>query len=350
MKDDFQQRLQSLSDADLLNMIDKNSGDYTTEAISAVNEEVRRRGGRDKLNVNIEAERKKIRRERELPQREAERKTADMKDEFRQRLESLSDEDLLKMIDKNYLDYTPKAIMVAKEEVRRRGGRYKLNASIEAERKKFQQEEELARQEAERKRAERKRREAEEDERDGRDAEHELNSFGIFSGTRTLKDETISEVWHTLIPDGAGHVDKVIANIKNNLEQVNFPVKCRWGVVEVKTRAWVSRVRRDFLIVELDDFRDYHNYISVRDYGTYLDCLHVLTVEPNFVKKFLSRKLFGNEEALSQPKNILKYQDLTTWNTIVQDCVSHGIDMFIKELGQDSSRIITEKKQLLEIW
>ncbi len=169
-------------------------------------------------------------------------------------------------------------------------------------------------------------------------------------GTRTLKDETISETQRAFIRNAAGHSEEVIEDIKKRLRESDMPLDCKWGVTEVKTAGWISRVRRDFLIVELSEFPDYHNYISVRDFGIYLDCLRVLTIEPGVVKKLLAKKLADDEQALSAPKNILKNQDLEAWKSVVNDCVKQSIDALVERLGQKTSQIRYSEKTILDIW
>ncbi len=262
-----------------------------------------------------------------------------MGNELNDRLKGMSDEDLLDMIDKNPEDYTPEAVAAAKKEAERRGGVDKLYEIVDA---RFQQ---IAEQE-EQSRVVQDALEAETAHEDA----HGLLLHGLFSSTRTLKDETLSEVQFAIVRNAADQAELVIADIKKKLEAASMPLDCRWGVVEVKTKSWVSRVRRDFLIVELSEFPDYHTYISVRRFGTYLDCMRALTIEPGFVKKFLSRKLTGDEEALSAPKNILKHQDLNTWNGIVKDCLEQAIDELLERLGRKPGSVQRGEKKFLDIW
>ena len=170
------------------------------------------------------------------------------------------------------------------------------------------------------------------------------------TGVRTLSDETVAEAQFALIDGASGQADRLLEDIQKKLQAAYMPLQCRWGVVEVKTKGWISRVRRDFLIVEVEEFPDYHNYISVGDFGTYLDCLRALTIEPGFVKKFLSRKLTGDEEGLSAPKNLLKFQDLHSWNTVVKNCVKRSIDELIERLGQKPGQHQYGEQTFLDIW
>jgi hypothetical protein len=104
------------------------------------------------------------------------------------------------------------------------------------------------------------------------------------------------------------------------------------------------------LVVVHDDFPDYHQYISIRDYGLYMDCIRVFTVEPGFIKKFISRKLSGDPQGLSAPKNVLKHHDLHSWNVVVNDCVHMAIDELVEELGQKPGSVHSGTKTFMDIW
>jgi hypothetical protein len=115
--------------------------------------------------------------------------------------------------------------------------------------------------------------------------------------TLTLKEETILNEWTTLVDHAAGHSQELLDDVQRRLEEAQIPGDCSWDIREVKSSTWLDRVRRDFLIVSLEKFRDYHMYIGVRDYGVHLDCCRFLTVEPNIVKKLAGMKLMGDGRA-----------------------------------------------------
>lgn len=257
-----------------------------------------------------------------------------MNDELDNRTKSLSDEELLNMIDGNPEDFTEEALDAARKEVLNRGGAELLYQKIEEEMEevKLLENEDIPPKEFE------------------GDNQHELNT-GLFSNVRTLKDETIGDVKQRMIPQASGHVEEVINDIQKLLEASNMPINCRWGVVEVKTKQLFSRVRRDCLIVETDEFPDHHAYISVRDFGIYLDSIIIFTVEPGVFKKFLSKKLTGSEdgEALSRPRNILKLQDFNAWSLVVSACFDQAIDSLIEELDKKPSQILNRERTFLDI-
>lgn len=166
----------------------------------------------------------------------------------------------------------------------------------------------------------------------------------------TLKEEAIREQWSTIVDHGAGHVQEVLSEIQENLKESQIPGECTWSVEEVKSSTWIARVRREFLIVDLKEFKDYHLYIGVRDYGVHLDCCWFLTIEPGLLKKWASMKIAGDTDTLSGPANILIQQDLRAWLTVVHHNVLKGVDSLLTKLGQDPRLLQRKSKGMLEIW
>ena len=166
----------------------------------------------------------------------------------------------------------------------------------------------------------------------------------------TLKEESILNQWGTLVDHGAGNAADLLEAIQSTLEEAQIPGECSWSIEEVKSSTWIARVRRDFLIVDLKEFKDYHMYIGVRDYGIHLDCCRFLTVEPGFLKKWASEKLTGYVDYLSMPRNILIHQDLQAWTSVVHSAVVDRVEALMVKLGQDTSRLQRGSKGFLEIW
>lgn len=166
----------------------------------------------------------------------------------------------------------------------------------------------------------------------------------------TLKDESILNEWATVVDHAAGNAQAVMDDIQNRLQEAKIPGGCSWTVEEVKSKGFFAKVRRDFIIVSLDEFKDYHMYIGIRDYGVHLDCARFLTVEPGFMKKWASEKLTGYADALSAPKNILIHQDLRAWSTVVHHAVLDSVQALMTKLGKDPNLIQRGSKGFLEIW
>lgn len=166
----------------------------------------------------------------------------------------------------------------------------------------------------------------------------------------TLKEESILNEWTMILDNGAGNENSLINDIQNRLEESSIPGDCHWSVEEVKSKGIFSRVKREFLVVNLEQFRDYHMYIGVRDYGIHLDCCRFLTVEPGVFKKWASKKITGTIDAFSIPKNILNYQDLRAWATVVHHDVLDAVSALMKKLDQDPKLIQRGSKGFLDIW
>ncbi len=166
----------------------------------------------------------------------------------------------------------------------------------------------------------------------------------------TLKEESILNEWAMVLDNASGNSQTVFEEIQNRLRNSEIPGDCSWGIEEVKSAGMFSKVKRDFLIISLEQFKDYHMYVSIRDYGTHLDCCRFLTVEPNFLKKWASTKLTGSADALSAPNNILIHQDLRAWTTVVHHAVVDSVEALMKNLGKDTTHLQRGSKGFLEIW
>jgi hypothetical protein len=166
----------------------------------------------------------------------------------------------------------------------------------------------------------------------------------------TLKEESILNQWSQMVDHAGGSADEVLKSISDRLEEAQIPGNCTWKLEEVKSSGFFSKTRRDFLIINLQDFSDYHVYVCVRDYGVHLHCSWFLTVEPGFLKKWASEKLTGSSDLLSAPKNIMVHQDLQAWVTVVDNAVVESVHDLMTKLGQDTARLHRGSKGFLEIW
>ena len=165
-----------------------------------------------------------------------------------------------------------------------------------------------------------------------------------------LKEESILNEWTMVLDHAAGNATAVLDDVQNRLREAQIPGDCTWSIEEVQSSGFFSKVRREFLVVSLEQFKDYHMYIGVRDYGVHLDCCRFLTVEPGFLKKWASEKLTGVAGALSAPKNILVHQDLRAWGTVVHHAVVGSVEGLMRKLEQDPRLLQRDSKGILEIW
>ena len=164
----------------------------------------------------------------------------------------------------------------------------------------------------------------------------------------TLKEETILDQWSMILDYAAGNQDDLLDDIVNRYEESKIPGRLEKSVVQ--SSGWLSKVKREFLIITNDNFADYHMYIAARDYGIHLDVCRFLTIEPGRFKKMLSNRLAGDADALSAPKNILVEQDLRAWVTVAHHCVVGAVEEVMKKLKQDPSKIQRESKGYLNVW
>lgn len=165
-----------------------------------------------------------------------------------------------------------------------------------------------------------------------------------------LKEESILNEWAMVLDHVAGNAQAVLDDIQQRLAESQIPGDCTWSVEEVKSSGLFSKVRREFLVVNLSEFKDYHMYVWIRDYGVHLDCCRFITVEPGFLKKWASEKLTGAADALSAPKNILIHQDLRAWGTVVHHAVVDSVEALMKTLDKDPRLLQRGSKGFLEIW
>lgn len=166
-----------------------------------------------------------------------------------------------------------------------------------------------------------------------------------------LKDETILNRWSMLVDGAAARGNEVLDEIQSRLTAARIPGNCTWSVEEVESGGMFSKTKREFLIVRIDQFSDYRNYIGVRPYGTHLDCCRFLTVEPGFFKKQISQAIAPGQDTLfSGPKNLLVEQDLTAWATVVHHATLDAVKSLMTKSGMDPAGLRRESKGFLEVW
>lgn len=167
----------------------------------------------------------------------------------------------------------------------------------------------------------------------------------------SLKEETILNQWNMLVDGAAGQGPSVYDDIQRRLREARIPGECSWSLEEVQSGGFLSKVRREFLIVRSGQFSDYRNYVGIRDYGSHLSCCRFLTVEPGFLKREFSKAITGGtDRLLSTPKNILVEQDLSAWASVVHHCVLDSVKALVEQIGQDPAGIRRESKGFLEVW
>lgn len=263
-------------------------------------------------------------------------------DDIKARIRALPDDELIKMLDDSeQVPFLPEALLAAEEEVEARGGLAAMRNQSGSSGNDDNTDDLDENAEVE----------------DNYDAgsrydEHELPraALGWWGSSKVLKEETILNEWSSMIFGAADHGMEVLKAIHRRLFDARIPGGCTWGLAEVRSTGLISRVKREFLVVELDQFQDYHMYIGARPYGNQLDCCRFLTVEPGRLKGYIATKLKGSADALSAPRNILVHQDLRAWATVVHHAVLDSVQELYKSLGQDTKHLRRESRGILEIW
>jgi len=165
-----------------------------------------------------------------------------------------------------------------------------------------------------------------------------------------LKDESIVDEWTTLVERASGQAQFVYGETEKRLGASEIPGGCQWSREEVKAGGWFSNVKRDFLVVTIEQFKDYKALIGVRDFGTHLHATEFIVAEPGFLKRAIAQKLAEDPLALSRGTNILEHQDLVAWRTVVHHCVLDSVKTLMEKIGQDPTKLSTKSKGFLEVW
>lgn len=267
---------------------------------------------------------------------------------LKKRISELSDKKLVKMLCDKAQEYTEEALSIARKEAERRGGLDKLCASVGKEYDPTETQDTHPK--------------VEEEEPINISMSDPLpprtnipvipSPSSEVSPPRviTLKEESIRQEWALMIENGAGNAQSMYDDIQKYLQESKIPGGCAWEIVELQSSTWFSKVRRVFLIVNLEQFKDYHIYIGVRDYGIHLDCCYYITIEPGLLKQIAAERMYNDTRALSAPRNILVHQDLRAWVTVVDRAVNLAADAVQIKLGQDPKTSHRGSKGFLDIW
>ncbi|SYZ73723.1 hypothetical protein TRIP_C50004 [Candidatus Zixiibacteriota bacterium] len=255
--------------------------------------------------------------------------------EMEDQIGKCDDAELVKMLEQDSGNYDRETLLMAEYEADKRGGLWKLKEkSIKIEKREQRKVESFPSEEA----------------RNSESGSISAQIDTLKGGSRNIKEELILNEWGTVVEHGAGHAQEVILNIHKRLLEAKIPGGCEWFYGLVKSSGLFAKVKRNFLLVNIREFHDYHIYIGIRDYGIFLDCCRFLTVEPGRLKRWLSRKITGYSDALSVPKNILIHQDMRAWVTIVHHIVIDALEELMTDLGKDPRLIQRGSKGFLEIW
>jgi len=163
----------------------------------------------------------------------------------------------------------------------------------------------------------------------------------------TLKHEAVIERWNSIVAQGAGKDKWVMDTVEHLIKDANMPGV---SVSQQPVSSGLFGAKRNFLVVNQSNLRDYHMYIGARDFGAHLDVSWYVTIEPRFLKRTLSKYTMGNPHALSQTIDFFSQQDLSAYTTVAHHCVLDAVHQLMKELEQDPTGLNTRSKGFLELW
>lgn len=163
-----------------------------------------------------------------------------------------------------------------------------------------------------------------------------------------LKGENVVDSWSMLIEQGAGRDKWLLDTIQEFITNANMP-GITHKLADVKTNLF--GLKRNFIVVSHNTLKDYHMYISARDFGANLDVSWFVTIEPRFFKRTLSKYATGNPQALSQQIDMFDQMDLGAFITTVHHCVKRAIEILLEELKLDPTGMQTMRsKGFLSVW
>ncbi len=165
-----------------------------------------------------------------------------------------------------------------------------------------------------------------------------------------LKEESIVDEWTTLLQNAAGHARFIYEETQKKLAESAIPGGCTWSLEELKAGGWFSGVKREFLVVTIEQFKDYKALIGARDFDVHLHVSEFIVAEPGFLKRAVAQKLGDDPLALSRGSNILEHQDLVAWRAVVHRCLTDSVETLLQKLGQDPALLNTKSKGFLEVW
>ena len=172
--------------------------------------------------------------------------------------------------------------------------------------------------------------------------------------TIKLKDEKVTNQWQTLIEGAADKADFIFEKTQANLDRAGVG-EISWEMVEASTGGLLGGGDvRDFLFVTSGSFKDHRNYVGARNYGSLLSVYRYGTVEPGFLKRTLSKKMYEGmndaEQILSFSLDLFEQESLSSYTTVVHHALLDAVNELMDDLGQNFSKIKTESKGFLNVW
>jgi hypothetical protein len=125
--------------------------------------------------------------------------------------------------------------------------------------------------------------------------------------------------WSDIVPDCAQFCDDITTQISSNLNESDIDKFCNFNST-IMTGFFTS-LSKSFLTVTLRGFKNYEQYIGIREFGIHLYACQFLIVEPGLFVKVMNPKMSGELTT----KEILKLDDLDAWTKVVQHCIQSAL-------------------------
>jgi hypothetical protein len=163
----------------------------------------------------------------------------------------------------------------------------------------------------------------------------------------SLKGEIVLDSWDMMVDNGAGRDAWVLERTEQLIKDATAP-----NITLARSAMSIAMfgAKRDFLVVRHKQLKEYSVYIGAMDYGRDLYVSWYLTVFPAPLKRFISKKTFGNPQALSTQINLFDQQDLRAYASIAHHSLKRVVDLLGTELQQDFSGVDRKSKGFLAIW
>jgi hypothetical protein len=163
----------------------------------------------------------------------------------------------------------------------------------------------------------------------------------------SLKNEIIIDSWDKLINNAAGKDAWVFDTAEQHIKDANAP---SITLSRAAMSMGMFSAKRDFLIVKHKQLKEYAVYIGAMDYGRDLYVSWYLAVFPSMLKRFISKKAYGDPTILSSQMNLFDQQDLRAYVGIAHHSLQRVVEDLSKELKQDFSTMERKSKGFLAIW
>ena len=174
--------------------------------------------------------------------------------------------------------------------------------------------------------------------------------------TYTLKRGKITERWSTVVLNGQGHGDKIIALTVQLLEESEVD-DMDWEMVSLqptRIKGFMLSKKRDYLMVKSKGAGEKHRmYIGARDYGNHLDVTWFLVERTPFWKtlaKFIAIVYTLGGAITLLHFDIFDEQDLRAYVTVTHRSLQGAVKALMEELGQDTTVLELKSQGVLMVW